>query len=174
MLTSTVPILLGMICALGFSPAQDVGNSVSVQTFAQVRPNSNRPLEWIPQRGRTDCGVAALTMALRWLGLDVFFEQLEAITPVGLAGVSLGALARTATASGVPASAVRLGSDQLSHARLPAVAHLVGDHYVVVSELRGDTVVVADPAEGVRPDSVQSFRRRWSGHLLVFGIPTVV
>jgi hypothetical protein len=150
-----------------FTGARRADDSLCVQTFRNFPPRPARAWEWLAQRGPADCGVAALAMALRGLGSDVTFEQLAALTPLGPAGASLAALARAAQQAGGRAAAVRVGLEQLADARLPAVAHIGGGHFVTLFEVSHDTVVIGDPAEGIRSVSTSAFRRDWSGHLLL-------
>jgi len=141
------------------------GVSNSVQTFLAAR----RPGGWefVPQRAPSDCGVAALVMALRGHGLEAAYETAAPFVTVGDAGATLASLAAAAAACGARAVPVRAGPDQLARARLPAVAHLEGGHYVTVFEARPGGLVVGDPAAGTRLEPMASFRRRWSGHLLL-------
>lgn len=127
----------------------------------------DRSWEWLGQRGPADCGVAALAMALRGLGLEVTFEELAARAPAGPHGTSLADLAQAAHQVGARAVAVRVGLEQLPLARLPAVAHLTGGHYVTLFEVRANKLVLGDPAEGIRAVTPAAFRRDWSGNLLL-------
>jgi CRP-like cAMP-binding protein len=126
-----------------------------------------RRWEWLAQRGPSDCGVAALAIALRGGGHEVSFEELAKRVPPRAGGLTLADLARAAEGVGARATPVRVGVEQLGHARLPAVAHLSGEHFVTLFELGVKTLLVSDPASGVRAVPRETFRGDWSGHLLL-------
>src|SRR5207249_38516 len=82
-------------------------------------------------------------------------------------GMSLRQLLEAAASLGLRGQAVRVGPEQLGRVTLPAIAHLLSDHYVVLYELRPESVVVGDPAMGVVTLSIPRFWQAWSGNLLL-------
>ena len=105
--------------------------------------------------------------ALTLTAEGVAVEGLAASAPMISRGMSLKTLAQIAAEAGVRSLAVRISVEQLPFTQMPAVAHLEGNHYVTLHEVRRDSVVIADPADGVRVESFELFRRRWSRHLLL-------
>jgi ATP-binding cassette subfamily B protein RaxB len=123
----------------------------------------------VSQEEATDCGVAALAMVARFHGQSVSLAGLRQGIRLGPRGASLLELQRGAAALGFRCRAVRVGVEQLASVRLPALAHLADEHYVVVYALEHGGVVVGDPATGVVTLPTDAFRRAWTGTLLLLG-----
>ncbi len=140
--------------------------SVSQQT-TRIHVPVARPFVWVGQREVADCGLAALVMVARYHEVALSLPQLRCSIAVGPAGVNLLTLERAATALGFRAQAVRLGLDQLAAVRLPAIAHCLDGHYVVVWALSSDGVVVGDPASGILTLPLPAFQQSWSRNLLI-------
>jgi ABC-type bacteriocin/lantibiotic exporter with double-glycine peptidase domain len=124
------------------------------------------------QRGKVDCGVAALAMvlehhrrtpALDGVSRDVL-ERGEGLTLLEMQGIAAG--------RGLDASGWRLDVPALARSPLPAVAHFQ-DHYVVVDRVTpGGTVLIRDPSIGRMELSAARFRELWTGNVLLFGPPS--
>ncbi len=82
-------------------------------------------------------------------------------------GLSFFELQQVSQAHGLPAQGYVLTFEQLTHAALPAIAHFPG-HFVVVDSVRGDGVVIRDPAIGRLLLSRDRFERRWTRRTLIF------
>ena len=50
---------------------------------------------------------------------------------------------------------------------LPAIAHLSAGHYVVLYAQELNGLVIGDPAHGVVTVTTETFRRAWTGNLLL-------
>ena len=88
------------------------------------------------QTHRTNCGPAALHMALARLGIHQPLEAIEAATGTDRSGTSLFALGQHAEDQGVGAALWHLNMDDLiERNQLPAIAFVEGDHFL------GDTRV---------------------------------
>jgi ATP-binding cassette subfamily B protein len=86
-------------------------------------------------------------------------------------GTNLLGLLEAAERLGFSAKGAKGPWEALAKVPLPAIAHITtGEgygHFVVVYRVRGDRVVVADPARGVSRLSREEFCERWTGYLLV-------
>lgn len=84
-------------------------------------------------------------------------------------GFSLLDMKRFLQARGFEADGFAQTLDKLAEARVPAIA-LINDngyhHFVVVKGLRGDRVLIGDPANGTRAVSRQAFEASWQSRLL--------
>ncbi len=84
-------------------------------------------------------------------------------------GFSLLDMKRFLQSRGFEADGFAQTLDKLAEARLPAIA-LINDsgylHFVVVKGLRGDRVLIGDPAIGTRAISRRAFETSWQGGLL--------
>jgi Cyclic nucleotide-binding domain/Peptidase C39 family len=111
---------------------------------------AGRPFPWVGQQEATDCGVAALAMVARCHGVAVSVERLCSLVRLGEKGATLLDLQRAAEALG-----------------LPAIAHMIDGHYVVLYAVGPAGVVLGDPASGVVTVSLPLFRLACSGRLLL-------
>src|SRR5262249_31805761 len=86
-------------------------------------------------------------------------------------GTNLHGLHQAAEKLGFTAKAVKGPFEALGQVPLPAVAHVTTEeglgHFLVLHRVRKDSVVVADPARGIRQLTRDEFCRRWTGYLLL-------
>jgi ABC-type bacteriocin/lantibiotic exporter with double-glycine peptidase domain len=120
------------------------------------------------------CGPRCLAFCARWLGHEAPVRQLAAATGADRrTGTDLGSLLDAAERLGLEARAYRLELPHLRRVtpRCPGIAHVDGDHFVVVwTDSDGDLHWIEPPIED-RVMSYQAFGRRWSGAILVVSRP---
>lgn len=84
-------------------------------------------------------------------------------------GFSLLDMKRFLQARGFEADGFKQTLDKLAEARVPAIA-LINDngyhHFVVIKGLRGERVLIGDPANGTRAVARQAFEASWQSGLL--------
>ncbi len=124
------------------------------------------PVRYQPEA--PDCGPACLGMVADFYGRDVKHARLRELASVSGQGCSLFSLAAAAEdidflARGVAAE----GIEDLKSVRLPAIAHVGTNHFVVVYAVSGRHVVVADPARGLQRLKLKTFLEDWEGTLLL-------
>ena len=112
---------------------------------------------FIEQQSSSDCGAACLAMISQYWGKNLSLNYLRNLAGVGRSGASLKNLAKAAERLGYMASPVRATLKPLVEQNKPWIAHWQGDHYVVVYRLKGDRLLIADPAQGKRTISRQEF-----------------
>ena len=122
----------------------------------------------VRQRGRSDCGAAALAMVLASFDRPVPVELLEDELPIGPRGTSMLALRDSAARHGLEATGWRVSWAHLASVPLPAIAFVDGDHFVVVLRADASMVELADPSRGRLRLSRRAFARRWRGEILTF------
>jgi ATP-binding cassette subfamily B protein len=122
---------------------------------------------FIEQQSSSDCGIACLAMVGRYWGKQFGINYLRNLAGVGRAGVSLKALANTAESLGFHAKPVRASLSPLAAQANPWIAHWQGDHYVVVYRVKGNRILIADPAIGRRSFSRREFEQGWTGYALL-------
>ncbi len=128
------------------------------------------PPDFVPQRGDSDCGPASLKMVLGHYGLNgLTLEEIESAAAIGPEGTSLLALKKIAEDQGLRSHGIRLSIANLIDVPMPAIAHVHGDHFVVLRSVDALGVVVDDPSVGRLRMSTASFGRAWGGLVLVFG-----
>ena len=124
-------------------------------------------LPFIEQQSSSDCGVACLaTICLYW-GKRFSINTLRNLADVDRAGASLKRLAQTAETIGFRASPVRASLNRLESLEHPWIAHWEGNHFVVVYRVKGDRILIADPAINKKWISRQQFLTSWTGYAIL-------
>jgi len=70
---------------------------------------------------------------------------------------------------GLSATGVRMEYAQLQNCSLPGIAHVNGDHFLVITESNAQGVEVMDYPAPARKLSREEFSRMWKGEFLLFG-----
>jgi ATP-binding cassette subfamily B protein len=127
------------------------------------------------QLDETDCGAASLAMISRYYGVSLRIGKLRDLANVGHEGASLYSLAAAAEKLGYATRAIRTDFSHLESLDLPAIVHWQGYHYIVLYEVKGDRVVVGDPAIGLLKMSRKEFEEGWTGRMLLLtATPTLL
>ncbi|NDJ19288.1 peptidase domain-containing ABC transporter [Myxacorys almedinensis] len=122
---------------------------------------------FIQQQSETDCSVTCLAMIGQYWGTRLSLNALREQARVSRSGASLKNLAIAAEQVGFQAKPIRASLDRLAEQTNPWIAHWQGDHYVVVYRIKGNQVLVADPARGSRSLPRQAFLTHWTGYGLL-------
>lgn len=122
---------------------------------------------FVEQQSSSDCGVACLAMISQYWGKRFAINFLRELIGVGRSGASLKSLAQGAENLGYQARPVRASLSRLVEQKNPWIAHWKGDHFIVVYWIKGDRVLIADPAEGKHQLSRQKFLESWTGYALL-------
>lgn len=106
----------------------------------------------ILQNDETDCGPACLAAIFRKYGLKVSIAKIRDIAGTDRQGTSAYGLVKTIEHYGFQQKVVEADKSVLMpKIPLPAIAHVVIDnsllHYVVITKVKDDTVVVFDHAK---------------------------
>jgi ABC-type bacteriocin/lantibiotic exporter with double-glycine peptidase domain len=129
-----------------------------------------RPVMIVEQRRSGECGVAALATLAKHYSWPVGYGEIAAIVDAGPDGTNLLALSRAAQTLGFATQGVKGAYDAIADVSLPAIAHLRtrnGEgHFVVLHRWNHRSVIVADPARGIRRIGRRRFSARWTGYLL--------
>ena len=108
----------------------------------------------ILQNDETDCGLACLAAIFGKYSLKVSIAKIRDIAGTDRQGTSAYGLVKVIEHFGFQQKVVEADKSVLTNKLpLPAIAHVVIDnsllHYVVITKVKGDTVVVSDPANGL-------------------------
>ena len=122
---------------------------------------------YIGQQSERDCGATCLAMISRYWGKNFGLNYLRNLAHVGRSGATLKNLAKAAESLGFQARPVRASLNPLLSQSHPWIAHWEGDHYVVVYRVKGDRLLIADPAMGKRSLSHSEFLAGWTGYALL-------
>ena len=166
----------GLILATGLVAVAVRAVGPALDRFAwatSTDPSAPGPGQIVRQQKRSDCGPAALKMILDHYGVTgITLAELEVATGTGPDGTSMLALKKTAEQSGLASQGLRLPVERLYDIPMPAIAHVHGDHFVVIRSA-GEELVIDDPSLGRLRMSARTFERSWDGVVLAFtGGPT--
>jgi ATP-binding cassette subfamily B protein len=125
-----------------------------------------RRIPFIQQQSSSDCGAACLAMISRYWGKRFSLNTLRNLAQTDRLGASLPALADAAQNLGYQALPVRASLNVLELQKRPWIAHWQGIHYVVVWQVKGDRVLICDPAIGKRSLTRQEFEENWTEYAL--------
>ncbi len=102
------------------------------------------------QFDQMDCGPTCLRMIARHYGKVISREQMESLTGFNFDGVSVRGLLNGAEAIKIRSLPVNISFDTLrDQAPLPCIVYWRQRHFLIVYEVSGDKVYVADPASGL-------------------------
>ncbi len=118
---------------------------------------------FMKQRDSMQCGVVALWMVCRRLGLRCSVGQLEELCFPTKDGVSLKGIADAAGSLGLEAKGGKTSIDNLVRLPLPCILHWNQNHFVVLYKVSngGRRFKVADPAKGKVTYSREEFAAGW-------------
>lgn len=121
----------------------------------------------ILQQSSSDCGAACLTSIGQYWGKRFSINHVRQLAGVERSGASLKRLAKAAENLGFHARPVRGSLSRIAEQKNPWIAHWQGLHYVVVYKIKGQRVLVADPAVGKKWFSKREFLESWTGYALL-------
>jgi len=117
----------------------------------------------ILQSEAAECGIACLAMVSDAHDLRLDLSDLRRRFSVSLKGTTLAVLIRHAEALNFSARPLRLELDELRQLRLPAILHWDLNHFVVLKAIKGDKVILLDPAAGERRMGLGEASKHFTG-----------
>jgi ATP-binding cassette subfamily B protein RaxB len=120
-------------------------------------------LPMVMQTEAAECGLACLAMIVGHHGQACEITELRRRLSVSLKGTSLKQLVGMAERLGFAARPLRLELDELGQLSTPSILHWDLHHFVVLAKVTGDTVVIHDPAVGVRRLPLAAVSRHFTG-----------
>lgn len=130
----------------------------------------------ILQNDETDCGPACLAAVFRKYGLSVSIAKIRDMAGTDRQGTSAYGLVKVIEHYGFQQKVVEADKSVLTpKLPLPAIAHVVIDdtllHYVVITKIKNDNVIVSDPAKGIVKYKKEDFFKIWT-NILILIAPT--
>jgi ATP-binding cassette subfamily B protein len=122
---------------------------------------------FIQQQSLSDCGVACLAMISQYWGKRLTFPTLRNLAQVDRLGATLEGLTTAAQTLGYDVLPVRASLNKLEWQTNPWIAHWQGIHYIVVWQVKGDRILISDPALGRRWLKRAQFITNWTGYALL-------
>lgn len=133
----------------------------------QHKPRLSHSYPFIQQQSSSDCGAACLAMISQYWGKRLSLYSLRNLAQVDRTGASLEGLTVAAQTLGYDVLPVRGSLQKLESHNNPWIAHWQGNHYVVVWQIKGDRILISDPAVGRKWLSRQQFASNWTGYGLL-------
>lgn len=122
----------------------------------------------VRQYGRTECGLACLSMIAAAWGLDVPIETLRRTLQVGRDGLSSDVMRKWLAANGFVVTIERKSVYEWKNVdSAMRVCFMAGSHYLVVEGYDKGSVYCVDPASGRIRLSVQKFQERFADYCLI-------
>lgn len=127
---------------------------------------------FVKQHDSTDCGAACMAMVCQYYKKETSITSLRDAMGTDVKGTNLMGMAKCAENLGFTCQAVRVDREGFtSKYTLPAIASTVTKegltHFVVIFKVKGERVVIGDPARDLRRITIDSFYKRFTGVLLL-------
>lgn len=122
-----------------------------------------RKLPQILQTEATECGLASIAMIAGYHGLRTDLATLRRLFLVSIKGSTLGHLMQIAQALNLATRPIKLDLEDLPQLRLPCILHWNFNHFVVLKEVDRNTVIIHDPAFGVRKLKLDEVSGQFTG-----------
>ncbi|MBT2919577.1 MULTISPECIES: peptidase domain-containing ABC transporter [Vibrio] len=122
-----------------------------------------KKLTLIRQTENAECGVACLAMISDWHGYKISLRNLRAKFGITQHGMSFSRLIECAELLKLSGRAVRLDLDELHQLSTPCILHWNLNHFVVLNSIKGNKVVIHDPANGVTQLSLADVNKHFTG-----------
>ena len=100
------------------------------------------------QSEAAECGLACLAMVAAHFGYRTDLATLRSRHSVSLKGTTLTHLMAFASQLNLSSRPLRLDMESVGKLQLPAILHWDLNHFVVLTEVRRQSVVILDPARG--------------------------
>lgn len=126
----------------------------------------------IYQHDQNDCGAACLSMIASYYRLFLPLQKVREMIGCSKHGASLFDMIKGAEKLGFCAEALNGSPQEMLLAarneeiRLPFIAHMKNNHYVVVAKIEKKGITVFDPECGRRVIRIEDFFNNWSGYLI--------
>lgn len=122
----------------------------------------NKKYPFYKQYDSMDCGAACLKMITQYHGHSISLQELRELTGVNRNGATLLGLAEASETIGYKSLGVEIPIDKLNNIPVPFIAHWKQKHFVVVYEIKENSVLVADPSFGLVTYTKEQFIEFWT------------
>lgn len=118
------------------------------------------------QSEAAECGLACVGMVASYWGKEYDLPALRRKFPITLQGAALNDLIRVSKNLGLATRALKVEMGALPKIALPAIIHWEFNHFVVLSKIGKDHVIIHDPAVGRRKISLPELSKSFTGVVL--------
>jgi ATP-binding cassette, subfamily C, bacteriocin exporter len=127
----------------------------------------------VKQRDIKDCGAASLLSIIKYYGGYVSLEKIREDTSISKNGITAYNLIIAANKYGFDAKGVRSSKEDLLSKKiiLPAIAYVTLsnglNHYMVIYKINKNSILVMDPAVGIKKIKIDEFISIWQNVLII-------
>jgi ATP-binding cassette, subfamily B, bacterial CvaB/MchF/RaxB len=129
----------------------------------RLSPFGSRRVPMLLQTEAAECALACLAMVVGAHGHRTDLPTLRQRFSLSLKGATMADLVRMAGELHFNPRALRVEPQQLEQLALPCVLHWDLNHFVVLTEVKGNTVTLHDPARGVRHLKLHELSQHFTG-----------
>jgi ATP-binding cassette, subfamily B, bacterial CvaB/MchF/RaxB len=129
----------------------------------RLSPFGSRRVPMLLQTEAAECALACLAMVVGAHGHRTDLATLRQRFSLSLKGATMADLVRMAGELHFNPRALRVEPAQLEQLALPCVLHWDLNHFVVLTEVKGNTVTLHDPARGVRHMKLDELSQHFTG-----------
>jgi ATP-binding cassette, subfamily B, bacterial CvaB/MchF/RaxB len=130
--------------------------------------NSKHNLAMVFQTENNECGLACLAMVSCFHGQFLDIRSIRNRYPSAATGASVNHLLNAASKLDLRARALKLELFDLGNLNLPAILHWDLDHFVVLKKVTNKSVVIHDPAIGIRKYQRSELAHHFTGVAVEF------
>ena len=116
----------------------------------------------------SECGLACLAMIARYYGKRTDIRTLRKTSGAPAVGASVKHLLRTADAIQLQGRPLKLEIEDLPRLALPVILHWDMDHFVVLTKVSRNDLIIHDPAVGIRKYRQQELSIHFTGIAIEF------
>ena len=121
-----------------------------------------KPFPFFKQLDSMDCGPACLRMIAKHFGKNYSLQTLRLKSDIARDGVSMLGISEAAEQIGLRTLGVKTTLENISREGVfPLIAHWHQNHFIVIYNIKGDKVYVADPARSLLVYTKDEFSRLW-------------
>ena len=118
------------------------------------------------QAQEAECGLACIAMIANAFGVHVSLQRLRETQGTFSRGMTLRDIVSVLDRFGIDTEGSRIGSEAISQAKTPCIAHWEGNHFVVIERVKRRSITIVDPRSGRCEVSRSSFSRQYTGVVL--------
>ena len=121
-----------------------------------------------PVRSPSLCGPASLLIICQKYGVETSLEELTRLSGYKeKQGTTIYGLYKAARRKGLYAIGMKIGVDDLAKLKIPTIAHLWNNHFVVVEGTQTETLKITDPPNKPKSISKEQLKLFYSGFALL-------
>ena len=125
--------------------------------------SSRRTTPVILQTEAAECGLACLAMVASYHGYRSDLATLRRQHAISLKGATLNQLIQIAARLELGSRPLKVELEQLDKLQLPAILHWDFNHFVVLTQVKGNELTLHDPGRGIRHVSFSEASKHFTG-----------